>query len=234
MKKTSKKSANTSRPSRRSSFPIEEALDAIGELAKTLQVPVVTLAAEVSHDPWEVLSACILSLRTKDAVTTLAVRKLFARARTPGATLAVPEEELALLIYPVGFYRTKAKVLREIARVIVLELGGRVPDSMEGLLALKGVGRKTANLVLTQAFGKPGICVDTHVHRIMNRLGYVKTRSPDETETALRAKLPERYWIPVNPVLVAFGQGVCGPISPRCSVCPVASLCPRIGVRHQR
>jgi endonuclease-3 len=195
---------------------------------------VVTLAAEVSDDPWEVLAACLLSLRTKDAVTAVAVKKLFARARTPRELLLIPEAELARLIFPVGFYRTKAKVLRECARAVVEEHGGRVPDTLEGLLELKGVGCKTANLVLTQAFGKPGICVDTHVHRITNRWGYVKTKSADETEQALRAKLPDRYWIPINQTLVAFGQGVCGPISPKCSECPVEKLCPKLGVTHRR
>jgi endonuclease-3 len=167
-------------------------------------------------------------------VTAVAVKSLFARARTPRELLKVPEAELARLIYPVGFYKTKAKVLREVARTIVEEHDGKVPDTLEGLLELKGVGRKTANLVLTQAFGKPGICVDTHVHRITNRWGYVKTKTPDETEQALREKLPERFWIPINQTLVAFGQGLCGPISPRCSACPVAKLCPRIGVEHSR
>ena len=220
--------------SRKSPFSVERALSRIGELARTLQVPVVTLAAEVSDEPWEVLAACILSLRTKDGVTAQAVKKLFARARTPVALLEVPEKELAELIYPVGFYKTKAKVLLDIAKVLVTEKGGRVPDTLEALLELKGVGRKTANLVLTQAFGKPGICVDTHVHRIMNRWGYVSTRSPDETEMALRAKLPAKWWIDVNPILVAFGQGVCGPISPLCSRCPIESACPKKGVTHKR
>jgi endonuclease III len=232
MKRAPKKASGISR--RKSVFSVERALAKIAALAKTLQVPVVTLAAEVSDDPWEVLAACILSLRTKDAVTTVAVRRLFARARTPAALLEVPEAELAALIYPVGFYKTKAKVLRDIARTLVDEQGGRVPSDLDGLLALKGVGRKTANLVLTQAFGKPGICVDTHVHRIMNRWGYVETRSPDETEMALRAKLPAKWWIDVNPILVAFGQGVCGPISPLCSQCPLEKTCPARGVTHRR
>ncbi len=203
-------------------------------MARTLDVPVVTLAAEVGGDPWEVLAACLLSLRTKDATTAGAVKRLFARARTPEALLALPEREIAELIYPVGFYRTKARVLRSVARAIREKHGGKVPDDLDALLELDGVGRKTANLVLTQAFKKPGICVDTHVHRIMNRWGYVRTRSPDETEQALRKKLPPRWWIPVNPVLVAFGQGICGPISPLCSRCPVEGLCPKKGVKHRR
>jgi endonuclease-3 len=216
------------------SFPIERALDTLIEFARDLKVPVVTLAALVSEDPWEVLAACLLSLRTKDAVTAVAVKNLFARARTPRALLEIPEEEFARIIYPVGFYKTKAKVLRECARAIVEEHQGRVPDTLEGLLTLKGVGRKTANLVLTEAFGKPGICVDTHVHRITNRWGYVETKTPDDTEQALRAKLPERYWLPINQTLVAFGQGLCGPTSPRCSACPIERLCPKIGVKHRR
>jgi len=215
-------------------FPVERALSRVTELARTLQVPVVTLAANVSDDPWQVLAACLLSLRTRDETTAGAVKRLFARARTPRELLALPEAELARLIYPVGFYRTKARVLRSVARDVIEKHGGSVPDDLEALLELEGVGRKTANLVLTQAFEKPGICVDTHVHRIMNRWGYVKTRSPDETEQALRKKLPAKWWIPVNPTLVAFGQGVCGPISPLCSQCPVEKLCPKKGVKHQR
>jgi endonuclease-3 len=215
-------------------FPIERALDEVATVARTLDVPVVTLAAEVGGDAWEVLAACLLSLRTKDATTAGAVKRLFARARTPEALLALPEREIAELIYPVGFYRTKARVLRSVARTIREKHGGKVPEDLDALLELEGVGRKTANLVLTQAFKKPGICVDTHVHRIMNRWGYVKTRSPDETEQALRKKLPARWWIPVNPVLVAFGQGICGPISPLCSRCPIDRICPKKGVKHRR
>ena len=163
-----------------------------------------------------------------------ALTRVSALARTPEQLLALPEEEIARLIYPVGFYRTKAKVLRDVATTIIEQHGGKVPDDLDALLALKGVGRKTANLVITQAFGKPGICVDTHVHRIMNRWGFVATRSPDETEQALRAKLPEKWWIDVNPILVAFGQGVCGPISPICSSCPIDAMCPKKGVTRSR
>jgi endonuclease-3 len=232
MKKTPRGNSGIARTGR--GFSVTRALTAVKRLTDTLQVPVVTLAAEISGDPWEVLAACLLSLRTKDAVTAQAVKRLFARARTTRDLLALPEAEIAELIYPVGFYKTKAKVLRDVARTIEEKHGGRVPDDLDALLELKGVGRKTANLVVTQAFGKPGICVDTHVHRIMNRWGYVATRSPDETEHALRAKLPRKWWIPVNPTLVAFGQGICGPISPLCSRCPVAASCPRIGVQHSR
>jgi len=138
------------------------------------------------------------------------------------------------LIYPVGFYRTKARVILGICRDLLARFGGRVPDEIDDLLTLKGVGRKTANLVVTMGYGKPGICVDTHVHRISNRLGYVRTRTPEETEMALRTKLPPRYWIGYNDLLVAFGQNVCTPISPRCSMCPVRSLCRRVGVRSAR
>ena len=137
-------------------------------------------------------------------------------------------------IYPVGFYRTKARVVRDIARDLIARFDGRVPDDIDALLTLKGVGRKTANLVVTIGFGKPGICVDTHVHRISNRLGYVRTRTPDETEMALRAKLPRRYWIGYNDLLVTFGQNVCAPISPKCSACPVRALCRRVGVTTSR
>jgi endonuclease-3 len=137
-------------------------------------------------------------------------------------------------IYPVGFYRTKARVIREICRDLLERFDGTVPADIDALLTLKGVGRKTANLVVTMGFGKPGICVDTHVHRISNRLGYVRTRTPDETERALRARLPRRYWIGYNDLLVTFGQNLCAPVSPRCSVCPVRPLCPRVGVTTSR
>jgi endonuclease-3 len=137
-------------------------------------------------------------------------------------------------IYPVGFYRTKARVIRGLCRDLLERFDGRVPDDIDALLTLKGVGRKTANLVVTLGFDKPGICVDTHVHRISNRLGYVRTRTPDETEMVLRGKLPRRYWIGYNDLLVTFGQNVCAPVSPKCSGCPVASLCPRVGVRTSR
>ena len=138
------------------------------------------------------------------------------------------------LIYPVGFYRTKARVIRGLCRDILERLGGRVPDTIDDLLTLKGVGRKTANLVVTIGFGKPGICVDTHVHRISNRLGYVRTKTPDETEMALRATLPRRYWIGYNDLLVSFGQNVCAPVSPKCSTCPVTDLCRKVGVTTRR
>jgi len=148
--------------------------------------------------------------------------------------LKLSPRQIERLIYPVGFYRTKARVILGICRDLLDRLGGRVPDEIDDLLTLKGVGRKTANLVVTMGYGKPGICVDTHVHRISNRLGYVRTRTPEETEMALRAKLPKRYWIGYNDLLVTFGQNVCTPISPRCSTCPVRALCRRVGVLSSR
>ena len=143
-------------------------------------------------------------------------------------------EELEKAIYPVGFYRTKARVILDICQDLISRFEGRVPDRIDALLTLKGVGRKTANLVVTQAFRKPGICVDTHVHRISNRWGLVRTTTPEQTETALRQVLPRRYWIEYNGLLVAFGQTICQPVSPHCSRCPLARRCPRIGVRHSR
>jgi endonuclease-3 len=148
--------------------------------------------------------------------------------------LSFSPHRIERLIYPVGFYRTKARVILGICRDLLDRFGGRVPNTIDELLTLKGVGRKTANLVVTMGYGKPGICVDTHVHRISNRLGYVRTRTPEETEMALRATLPTRYWIGYNDLLVAFGQNVCAPISPRCSICPVRTLCRRVGVRTSR
>jgi endonuclease-3 len=178
--------------------------------------------------------ACILSLRTQDTTTGPAAARLFAVADTPATMLRLTPRAIEKLIYPVGFYRTKARVIRGLCRDVLERFGGRVPDTIDELLTLKGVGRKTANLVVTIGFGKPGICVDTHVHRISNRLGYVRTKTPDETETALRARLPRRYWIGYNDLLVSFGQNVCTPMSPKCSTCPVTDLCLKVGVTTRR
>ena len=196
--------------------------------------PIVALAAQQNQNPFLTLIGCILSLRTKDQMTAVACERLFAKARTPDAMLATPPKALEKLIYPVGFYRTKARVIRGICRDLIDKFGGEVPDNIDDLLTLNGVGRKTANLVVTQAFRKPGICVDTHVHRISNRWGLVKSATPDKTELALREVLPRRHWIDYNTILVAFGQTLCQPVSPWCSRCPIAGACPKIGVVHSR
>lgn len=180
------------------------------------------------------LIACLLSLRTQDTTTRPAAARLFRLADTPHAMLRLVPQAIERAIFPVGFYRTKARVIRGVCRDLLARFGGRVPDDLEALLTLKGVGRKTANLVVTVGFGKPGICVDTHVHRISNRLGFVRTRTPEQTELALRAKLPRRYWLEYNDLLVAFGQNVCRPLSPHCSRCPVAAVCHRVGVTRAR
>ncbi len=190
--------------------------------------------AERSRDPFRVLIACLLSLRTKDETTGPASERLFALADTPQTMLCLQPNQIERAIFPVGFYRTKARVVLGVSRDLIERFGGEVPGSIDALLTLKGVGRKTANLVVTQGFNKPGICVDTHVHRISNRLGYVKTRSPEKTELALRAKLPRRYWIGYNDLLVSFGQNICLPVSPRCTQCPVHGWCPRVGVKRSR
>jgi endonuclease-3 len=194
----------------------------------------LALIAEQGRDPFRVLVACILSLRTQDTTTGPAAARLFAVADTPEAMLRVTARRIERLIYPVGFYRTKARVILGLCRDLLARFGGRVPDDLDALLTLKGVGRKTANLVVTMGFGKPGICVDTHVHRISNRLGYVRTRDPEATEMALRERLPRRFWIGYNDLLVAFGQNVCTPLSPRCTACPVRPLCRRVGVTTSR
>jgi endonuclease-3 len=186
------------------------------------------------RDPFLTLVGCILSLRTKDQATAVAAPRLFAHADTPSKMLELPQAEIERLIYPVGFYRTKARVIRQICRDLLERFGGKVPDRIEDLLTLNGVGRKTANLVVTEAFGKPGICVDTHVHRISNRWGLIRTTNPEKSERALREVLPRRYWIEYNSILVAFGQTICQPVSPWCSRCPVNHLCPRIGVVRSR
>jgi endonuclease III len=198
------------------------------------ETPIVTLMAETYRSPFRVLISCILSLRTQDATTAAASHRLFALADMPQAMLKLTTQKIAKLIYPVGFYRTKAKVIRDICQALIRDYEGKVPDDIDELLKFKGVGRKTANLVVTLGYRKPGICVDTHVHRISNRWGYIKTTTPEKTEFALRDKLPQRYWIEYNDLLVSFGQHLCRPISPLCSQCPVAQYCSQIGVTVRR
>ena len=185
-------------------------------------------------DPFTTLISCLLSLRTKDAVTRAASERLFRLARTPERMARLSVTTIERVIYPVGFYRTKAKTIRGVCRVLLDRYEGQVPADLEELLTIKGVGRKTANLVVTLAFRKPGICVDTHVHRISNRWGYVRTRTPEQTEMALRRRLPPRYWRLYNDLLVTFGQHLCHPTSPWCSRCPLERWCAKVGVRHSR
>lgn len=183
------------------------------------------------NDPYLVLISCILSLRTNDRTTYPATLRMLELAKTPHNMKGVKVEDLAKAIYPVGFYENKAKQIIELSRQIDEELGGKVPDEIEELVKFNGVGRKTANLVLSRGFNKPAICVDVHVHRIFNRLGYIKTKNPEETEFALRKKLPVKYWIDINTLMVTHGQNVCKPINPKCSECPIEKYCKKIGVK---
>lgn len=194
------------------------------------EMPIVSHLAQSERNPFVILISTLLSLRTKDEVTAVATDRLFALAATPEEMLKVPQTIIAQTIYPVGFYRVKAKTIHHTCRELIERFGSQVPDNLEDLLSIRGVGRKTANLVITLAYGKEGICVDTHVHRISNRLGYVETKTPDETEMVLRRKLPRKHWIIFNTLLVAFGRKTCKPISPLCSACPVRQYCHRSGV----
>jgi endonuclease-3 len=184
--------------------------------------------------PFTTLISCILSLRTADQTTFDASACLFSVADTPERILEIRTQRLEKLIYPVSFYRVKAQTIKKIARELIENFDGRVPDTLEELLTLPGVGRKTANIVVTLAFKKPGIAVDIHVHRISNRLGYVSTKNPDDTELVLRDKLPRRHWIVLNDLLVKFGQNLCKPVSPFCSRCPISKYCERVGVGRSR
>lgn len=215
-------------------FPIETVLNRVRETVRRLGEPSVTAAARRRRDPFRVLVSCVISLRTKDEVTAGAAARLLGRARSPRGMLTVSEREIARLIFPAGFYRVKARQLRAICARLIDVYGGKVPDAIDDLLTLPGVGRKTANLVVAEGFQKPAICVDVHVHRIVNRWGYVRTRTPEQTEMRLRMRLPHHWWIPINPILVAFGRAICRPVSPHCSRCPVAATCRRVGVTRSR
>jgi endonuclease III len=214
---------------------LQKVLRILRRAIKQWKVPAVgAIAARAVDRPFETLISTMLSLRTKDAVTEQASRRLLGVAPTPEAIAPLPPARIEQLIFPVGFYRTKARNLKESCRILVENYSGKVPRDLDALLELPGVGRKTANLVVTVGYNAPGICVDTHVHRITNIWGYVATNTPDQTEYALRAKLPRKYWTTFNDILVTFGQNLCTPVSPWCSKCPVAQFCPRLRVKRSR
>ncbi len=196
--------------------------------------PAITQIKIEGGKPFEVLVSCIMSLRTKDETTYPTANKLFKRARTPQKIANMPLPELKKIIRPVNYYKTKAERIKKIAQIILKKYKGKVPDDFDKLMEFKGVGRKTANIVMVYGFGKLGIAVDIHVHRISNRLGWVKTKAPEKTEFALRKLIPEKYWLIINEILVRHGQNICNPISPWCSKCPVKKLCPKNGVLRSR
>jgi len=204
-------------------------LTTLGAWSRDREEPVVGRIREKKCDPFAVLVGTVLSLRTRDQVTDKAFHALWKVARSPGALAAMPLSKIEKAIRPVGFYKTKAKSLKALSRILLDEHGGRVPGDLDALLALPGVGRKTANLVLTEGFALPGICVDTHVHRILNWWGFVDTREPDETEQVLRRILPKRWWMPINGLLVSFGQQICRSVGPRCPECLLQRRCPYPG-----
>jgi endonuclease-3 len=210
-------------------------LKSIGRAIRSLEEPAVEkIAEETQEDPFQVLIATMLSAQTKDAVTAAASDRLFKVASTPKAMAALPVGRIERLIYPVSFYRNKARHVKETCRQLLARYGGHVPDTMEELLTLPGVGRKTANLVLILSHAsRNNICVDTHVHRISNRLGWVKTKTPDQTEQALYKVVPRKWWADVNLYLVTWGQNVCKPVYPRCRACVASTMCPRLGVTKE-
>lgn len=212
---------------------IDEIMAILKKDVRQWKTPAVTIVAK-NRDPFQVLVSCLISLRTKDEVTGSSSKILFALADNPGDMRSLSQSQVEKAIYPAGFYRNKARDILEISRILVGKYNSTVPDDIDELVKLKGVGRKTANLVVTLGYNKLGICVDIHVHRITNRWGYVKTKTPDQSEVALRKKLPEKYWIEINDLLVTFGQNLCTPISPHCSKCSLHEYCERVGVEKRR
>jgi endonuclease-3 len=216
---------------------IQNAWPILQRQVKKLDLPwleAMVLYQDQTRDPFKILISCILSLRTQDRTTGEASERLFSIAPDVASLAKLPLKKIEKSIYPVGFYKVKAQRIKELAHVLIQDYKSEVPDEIEELLKLKGVGRKTANLVVTLGYNKYGICVDTHVHRITNRWGYVKTESPDKTEFALREKLPKKYWKAMNGLLVAFGQGICKPVSPFCTQCMIHKFCDRVGVEKHR
>lgn len=215
-------------------FPIETVFAILKKEAQKLDVPLITFQAISGTEPFQLLIATVLSLRTKDETTSVVAEKLFKKLKKPEDFITISQKELEKLLYPVGFYKRKSQQIKEICKIVIEKYDSEVPADLEKLLSLPGVGRKTANLVLAKGFNIPAICVDIHVHRISNRLGFVKTKTPEETEMVLRKKLPKKYWIEYNDVLVAYGQGLCRPQSPWCSKCKVIKYCKRVGVTASR
>lgn len=215
-------------------LPIIKVIHRLQQAVKAWEEPIVSQMARKRQSPFALLISTLLSLRTKDEVTAAATERLLALAQTPEEMLRVSEQTIRKTIYPVGFYRNKARTIRNISHELIRRFEGKVPDTLEDLLSLKGVGRKTANLVLSLGYGKDGLCVDTHVHRISNRLSFVQTKMPEQTEFALRKIMPRRYWSDYNTIMVSFGQHICRPVSPFCSRCPVRDWCPRTGVTRSR
>jgi exodeoxyribonuclease-3 len=213
---------------------IDRAIPLIAKKVKGLQVPIVDLVQAQTQEPWKVLVATILSARTNDITTAAAVTRLFKKVHTLEELARLSLKQIEKLIYPVGFYRNKARFLQQLSGALDEWFDGNIPDDVESLVKLPGVGRKTANLVVAVAFKKPAICVDTHVHRIMNIWQVVETKTPLETEMALREKLPRKYWVDINSILVAHGQSICRPVSPRCDECVVNELCPKWGVTPRK
>ena len=215
---------------------VERVMRSLAHAITGMELPAIEKISESqAEDPFQILIGTLLSARTQDATTHAASTRLFRRARTPRTMARLSVAEIERLIYPVSFYRNKARHVKACCEMLLSRFGGRVPATLDELVMLPGVGRKTANLVMILAFKSPdNICVDTHVHRISNRLGWVKTFTPEQTEMALRKILPKRYWIPLNDWLVTFGQNICQPVSPWCSRCPLQKNCPQIGVKYKR
>jgi endonuclease III len=210
-------------------------IEVLREATKDMVKPAASqIVSQYGRDPYLVLISCILSLRTKDTVSFPTSQRLFQLAKNPQDMVHVPISTIEKTIYPVGFYRNKAKQIHDISADLIARFGGKVPSDEESLLSFKGVGRKTANLVLGEGFGIPAICVDTHVHRISNRLGLITTQTPEETEQELKKILPPEYWREWNYLMVMWGQNICVPVSPWCSRCPIRSLCQRVGVTQSR
>ena len=213
---------------------IDDVIGVIKKQMRDLPDPSVTLVGKRWKNPFLVLISCILSLRTKDETTLPASERLFALAETPQKMLTLTPRQIEQAVYPVGFYRTKARTILNICKDLLEKFQGKVPDDLDTLLTFKGVGRKTANLVLTEGYGIPAMCVDTHVHRISNRFGYVQTKTPEETEMVLRKILPKKHWMHYNALLVTWGQNICKPVSPLCTHCGVKAYCKRVGVGISR
>lgn len=222
------------RPARAAGPRVSGVLSAMRRAVAGEKLPSVSDIARRGGDPFRILISTLLSLRTKDDVTDAASARLFALAPTAHDLARLDVKRIEQAIYPAGFYRTKARTVRDVARRLEEEFGGKVPDTIDALLEFKGVGRKTAALVVSLGYGTPAVCVDTHVHRISNRLGWVRARTPEQTEQTLMEIVPRARWIDVNEIMVAFGQRVCTPLSPRCSTCPVGPSCPRVGVGKHR